>query len=76
MVGEMSFSARAVRFFFMYLGPLVTIVVYFALFGAAGDSMSGLRAALFVALGMQSAFRIDGDPELLAAFRTWFSRGR
>jgi hypothetical protein len=55
MVG-MSFSARAVRFFFMYLGPLVTIVVYFALFGAAGNSMSGLRTALFVALGMQSAY--------------------
>ena len=52
----MSFSARAVRFFFMYLGPLVTIVVYFAVFGAAGDSMNGLRTALFVALGMQSAY--------------------
>jgi hypothetical protein len=52
----MSFSARVLRFFFMYLGPLVTIVVYFAVFGAAGDSMSGVRTALFVALGMQSAY--------------------
>ena len=52
----MSVSGRVVRFFFMYLGPLVTIVVYFAVFGAAGDSMSGLRTALFVALGMQSAY--------------------
>jgi hypothetical protein len=55
-LAEMSFSARVLRFFFMYLGPLVTIVVYFAVFGAAGDSMSGVRTALFVALGMQSAY--------------------
>lgn len=52
----MSLRTRAVRFFFMYLGPLVTILLYFAVFGAAGYSMSGLRSALFVALGMQSAY--------------------
>jgi hypothetical protein len=52
----MSFSSRVMRFFFMYLTPLVTIVVYFAVFGAAGASMNGLRIALFVALGVQSAY--------------------
>jgi len=56
MVGEMSFSARALRFFFMYLEPLVTIVVYFVVFGAGGNSMSGLRTALFVALAVQSVY--------------------
>jgi len=52
----MSFGARAVRFFFMYLGPLVTILPYFAIFGAAAYSMSGLRTALFAALAIQSAY--------------------
>jgi hypothetical protein len=55
MASEMSFGARVVRFFFMYLGP-VTIVLYFAVFSAAQFSLSGLRTALFVAVGMQSGY--------------------
>ncbi len=55
MASEMSFSARTVRFFFMYLGPLVTIVLYFAVLGPE-PSISGLRTALFVALGAHSAY--------------------
>ena len=47
----MSFSARVLRFFFMYLAPLVTIVVYFR-----GLDKRGGRTALFVGLGMQSAY--------------------
>ncbi len=52
----MGFGARAVRFFFMYRGPLVTIVVYFAVVGAPDSSTSRLGTALSVALGLQTAY--------------------
>jgi len=40
----------------MQLGGLVTIIVYFTVFGTSGYSVSGLHAALFVALAIQSGY--------------------
>ena len=34
-----------VRFFFMHLGSLVAIVVYFQVYGSGGYSAEGLRSA-------------------------------
>jgi hypothetical protein len=45
---------RAARFFFMYLGNLVVIFVYFILCERAGYSVAGIRSALGVALGVQN----------------------
>jgi len=56
MTAPTGFGARAARFFFMQLGGLVTIIVYFTVFGKSGYSVSGLHAALFVALAMQSSY--------------------
>ena len=56
MTDTLHLPRRVVRFFFMYLGPLVTILVYFSVFGAGGYSLDGLRTALSVALGMQTAY--------------------
>ncbi len=50
------FRTRVVRFFFMYLGPLVTIVLYFTVFGPPESSTSRLGTALLVALVAQSAY--------------------
>ncbi len=52
----MNFARRLGRFFFMYLGPLVTFVVYFAVLAAVGNAPHGLRTALLVTLGMHSAY--------------------
>jgi len=54
----MNFTRGFVRFFFMYLGPLVTLVVYFAVLAAVGSAPHGLRTALLVTLAMHSAYTV------------------
>ena len=49
-------GSRAARFFFMHLGSLVAVVVYFHLYGASGYSAEGLRSALFTALLVKSGY--------------------
>ncbi len=44
------------RFFFMHLGTLVSVLVYFDLCGRAGYSADGVRHALLVALVVASAY--------------------
>ena len=56
MVQEAGFGARAARFFFMQIGSLVTVVVYFAIYGRSGYSVNGLRTALLVALAVQTGY--------------------
>ncbi len=51
-----SLRARAAQFFFMWIGSLVAVVAYFTLYGGSGYSAGGLRTALLVALGLQSAY--------------------
>jgi hypothetical protein len=51
-----SLGARAVRFFFMQIGSLVTVIVYFTIYGSSGYSVGGLRTALLVALAVQSGY--------------------
>lgn len=46
----------AARFFFMHLGSLVAVVVYFYLYGASGYSAEGLRSALLAALVVKSGY--------------------
>jgi len=56
MNGAAGLGARAARFFFMQLGGLIVVVVYFTAFGLSGYSASGLRGALLIALAMQSGY--------------------
>jgi len=49
-------ESRAARFFFMHLGSLVAVVVYFHLYGASGYSAEGLRSALLTALLVKSGY--------------------
>jgi putative sterol carrier protein len=49
-------GSRAARFFFMHLGSLVAVVVYFYLYGASGYSAEGLRSALLTALVVKSGY--------------------
>jgi putative sterol carrier protein len=49
-------GARAARFFFMHLGSLVAVVVYFYVYGASGYSADGLRSALLTALIVKSGY--------------------
>jgi hypothetical protein len=53
---EPTFAARAVRFFFMHLGGLVVVIVYFHVYGASGYSADGLRTALGTALVANSGY--------------------
>jgi hypothetical protein len=56
MTQATTIGARVVHFFFMQIGSLVTIIVYFTIYGGSGNSPEGLRAALWIALGVQSAY--------------------
>src|SRR5205085_1010356 len=47
---------RAASFFFMHLGSLVAVVVYFHLCGASGYSVEGVRSALLTALVVKSGY--------------------
>ena len=49
-------GARAARFFFMHLGSLVAVIVYFHVYGASGYSEEGLRSALLTALVVKSGY--------------------
>ena len=49
-------GSRAVRFFFMHLGSLVAVMVYFHVYGASGYSEEGLRSALLTALLVKSGY--------------------
>ncbi len=51
-----SLGSRAARFFFMHLGSLVAVVVFFHLYGASGYSADGLRSALVTALVVKSGY--------------------
>ena len=51
-----SVGTRAARFFFMHLGSLVAVVVYFYVYGASGYSADGLRSALLTALVVKSGY--------------------
>jgi putative sterol carrier protein len=51
-----SARGRAARFFFMHLGSLVAVVVYFHLCGASGYSVQGVRSALLTALVVKSGY--------------------
>lgn len=51
-----SIGARAARFFFMHLGSLVAVIVFFHLYGASGYSAEGLRSALLTALLVSSGY--------------------
>ena len=55
-VTEPRASSRAVRFFFMHLGTLVAVIVYFYLCGASGYSAEGVRSALLTALVVKSGY--------------------
>ena len=56
--GTATRGGRAVRFFFMYLGNLVVIVIYFTLCGRADYSVDGIRNALAVALAVHSGYMV------------------
>ena len=47
---------RAASFFFMHLGSLVAVVVYFHLCGASGYSLEGVRSALLTALVVKTGY--------------------
>jgi putative sterol carrier protein len=49
-------AGRAARFFFMHLGGLIAIVVYFHVYAASGYSLDGLRSALVTALAVSSGY--------------------
>jgi putative sterol carrier protein len=49
-------GSRAARFFFMHLGSLVAVVVFFYLYGASGYSAEGLRSALVTALLVKTGY--------------------
>src|SRR5215831_5478417 len=51
-----TFAQRALRFFFMHLGGLVAIIVYFNLAERAGWSADGVRHALLVALIVKTCY--------------------
>ncbi len=51
-----TFGSRAARFFFMHLGSLVAVIVYFHVYGASGYSEEGLRSALLTALVVKSGY--------------------
>ncbi len=51
-----TFGARAARFFFMHLGGLVAVIVYFRVYAASGYSAEGLRSALLTALIVNSGY--------------------
>ena len=53
---EPSFGRRAARFFFMYLGGLLTIICYFVLLARLSDVPNGLRSALLVAFVVQTLY--------------------
>src|SRR5262249_17738317 len=46
----------AARFFFMHLGTLVAIVVYFQVFGRGGYTRDALRTALWTALIVKTGY--------------------
>ncbi len=49
---------RAPRFFFMHLGTLVAIVVYFVLLEQGGRTAEGTARALWIALGVHSLYML------------------
>lgn len=49
-------NSRILRFFFMRLGTLVSIIVYFRVYDVSGYSADGLRSALFWALLVQTIY--------------------
>jgi len=53
---DATIGSRAVRFFFMHLGSLVAVIVYFHVYGASGYSEEGLRSALVTALLVKSGY--------------------
>src|SRR5262245_8588177 len=48
--------ARLARFFFMHLGTLVAVIVYFNVYTASGFSLDGLRSALVTALVVKTGY--------------------
>ena len=56
-------GGRVSRFFFMHVGSIVAVIVFFDLFGRAGYSPEGLRRALGVGLAVMTAY-------VLLAWRT------
>ena len=55
-----SAGSRAARFFFMHLGTLVSVIVYFQVCGASGYSADGVRSALFTALIVAISLGVGG----------------
>ena len=56
LAADGTIGSRALRFFFMHLGSLVAVIVYFHLYGASGYSEEGLRSALLTALVVKSGY--------------------
>jgi putative sterol carrier protein len=56
LAADGTIGSRALRFFFMHLGSLVAVVVYFHLYGASGYSEEGLRSALLTALVVKTGY--------------------
>lgn len=50
--------SRLARFFYMHLGSLVAVVVYFNLNDRAGWTLDGLRHALWIALGVKTGYMV------------------
>jgi SCP-2 sterol transfer family protein len=48
--------SRAAQFFFMHLGSLVAVIVYFYIYGASGYSIEGLREAVLTALLVKTGY--------------------
>ena len=49
-------GARAVRFFFMHLGTLVAVIVYFQVLERGGYTLDALRTALWTGLIVKSGY--------------------
>jgi len=56
LVPDRPIGSRALRFFFMHLGSLIAVIVYFHVYGASGYSEEGLRSALLTALVVKSGY--------------------
>src|SRR5262249_31017358 len=56
MRGAERLGQRAGGFFFMQIGGMVTVIVYFKIYGWSGNSLSGLRTALLVGLAVQTGY--------------------
>jgi hypothetical protein len=55
-ISESPPRSRAARFFFMHLGTLVAIFVYFYVYASSGGSLEGLRSALVTALVVKTGY--------------------